>query len=137
MLQSKQKTNLPPEAYAFFPDGDKLCVVEFDFQNPQESPQGFGDNMLDAALSLRQDLLNEQAEVQKRLNRAEDLIDTIYKTQGFNDFDIMLKRNSRHVATWPAWKQNILTNSGKSTLDTPRTPRTPVINDTPYVSDGY
>jgi hypothetical protein len=40
-----------------------------------------------------------------------------------------LKEAKELVDSWPKWKQNILENSGKSTVDVPRKP---VIND-----DGF
>lgn len=116
------KNYLPPNAIVFFPDGDKLCCVQADFDNLQESPAGLGDSMIEALVGLRADLLEEKNAVQRRIFQADNMIDAVYKSQGLSDFDIVLKRNSRHVATWPEWKRNILVQSGKATNDTPRTP---------------
>jgi hypothetical protein len=38
------------------------------------------------------------------------------------DFDRHLERCSAMVASWPAWKRNILVHSGQATITTPRTP---------------
>lgn len=99
-----------------------MCVVHGDFDNLQESPAGFGEGVLGALQSLRDDLVAEKREVAGRIASVDDMIDAILREQGCSDMDITCKRASREVATWPPWKQNILVQSGKPTVDTPRTP---------------
>jgi hypothetical protein len=120
MLKNPRKTNLPPDAIILFMDGDKLCAVHRDFDNPQESPQGFGEDILAALHSLRQDLVDEGEGIRKRIGYTDVLINSVYRSQGCSEMDITCKQASRTVATWPEWKQNILVQSGKATHDTPR-----------------
>lgn len=40
----------------------------------------------------------------------------------YNELDAHLKWASNIVKSWPAWKQNLLRDSNKSTLDVPRKP---------------
>lgn len=39
--------------------------------------------------------------------------------------EAVIRHASKIVATWPKWKQNILVNSAKPMLDTPRKPCVP------------
>ncbi len=103
-----------------FPDGDKLCIVQGDFENIQESPAGFGDGVLEALQSLRNDLDDERTEINRRIGQVDRIFDAIYREQGVSEMMIHCKQASREVATWPAWKQNLLDN--RATNATPRTP---------------
>ena len=114
--------SLPPNSIVIFPDGNKMCAVQLNFENLQESPSGFGDDFRKAVESLRLDLVIQRAELAKRIDQLDNLIDAIYQAQGRGSIAIAARRASRQVATWPKWKQDILRDSGKATNDTPRTP---------------
>ncbi len=122
MLKTHRKTNLPKGSIVLFPDGNMLCAVHGDFENLQESPAGFGEGVLAALQSLRDDLDAERKEIGTRIFQVDQAMDALYREQGVSEMMIHCKRASREVATWPEWRRNILSDSGKPSVATPRKP---------------
>lgn len=122
MLTANRKSNLPKDAVVLFKDGSDLCAVMGDFDNPVESPQGYGADTIKAMESLRADLDAEQKEIDRRIRVVDDLIDSVYKSNGESEMAIHCKRATRIVNSWPEWKRNAGESalSGKAMSDTPR-----------------
>lgn len=72
--------------------------------------------------ALRVKLVAQREWLSESIGTLCEMMDNMRRADGMSEMDIQVISARRIMETWPEWKRNILTTSGKPTMDQPRMP---------------